>query len=529
MKNLFLLSALVVGFGLITANKDCLHAATFTVTTTNISGPGSLPVAIAQANTTPGKNQIIFSVTNVITLGLPLPMVTNSLTITGSATVPTVISGGGILPLFTFAAGTTNSLSNLVLANGYTTNNGAAISNSSALSVTSCVITNNSATNRSGGAIFNSGVMTISSSVISDNQAATGGAVYNSGTMTLNNSMMSGNQAISSAGENWGGAIFNGGSLAISILTMSNNLVTGFDSFGGGIFNQGTTLSISQATFVSNTVACPTVGTAYGGALHSDSGTVKITNSTFFGNTAIGGNSDESSGFVVNGKGGSVSVQNGNCTLINCTVANNLAMGGAGVNINNQGQGIAGGIYNRSGTILLLNVIVAGNSASSNSPDLNGIFVSSGVNLIGNNQGATNLSIFDFQNVVANLGSLQNNGGPTYTCAPLSGSLAIGNGISTGAPTTDQRGVMRPQGGAFDIGAVEVVTGSPIIGGGVMVMGSGFNVNTIFDVTNSYRIQASTNLTTWINLITNGNGGALHFIDTAATNLNRRFYRTATP
>jgi hypothetical protein len=76
-----------------------LHATTFTVTTTNISGPGSLPVAIAQANATPGDNQIQFSVTNAITLGLPLPTITNSLAITGSATVPTVISGGGILPL----------------------------------------------------------------------------------------------------------------------------------------------------------------------------------------------------------------------------------------------------------------------------------------------------------------------------------------------------------------------------------------------------------------------------------------------
>ncbi len=158
-----------------------------------------------------------------------------------------------------------------------------------------------------------------------------------------------------------------------------------------------------------------------------------------------------------------------------------------------------------------------------------GSFVSSGSNLIGNNQGATNLSIFDFQNVAANLGTLQDNGGSTLTCAPLSGSLAIGYGTSTGAPTADQRGVPRPQGGAFDIGAVEVVTGSPIVAGGAMVKSSGFYLNTILDATNRYRIQASTNLTTWIDLSTNGSGGPLHFIDSAATNLNRRFYRTSTP
>ena len=171
---------------------------------------------------------------------------------------------------------------------------------------------------------------------------------------------------------------------------------------------------------------------------------------------------------------------------------------------------------------------MAANSATPQA-DLCGAFVSAGFNLIGNNQGATNLSIFDFQNVAANLGPLQNNGGLTLTCIPLQGSLAVGNGTSTGAPNIDQRGVPRPRGGAFDIGAVQVVTGSPFVSGGTMASGSGFSLNTIYDATNSYRIQASTNLTTWVNLTTNASGGALNFTDTGAINMNRRFYRTATP
>jgi len=178
---------------------------------------------------------------------------------------------------------------------------------------------------------------------------------------------------------------------------------------------------------------------------------------------------------------------------------------------------------------LILNTIVAGNSAVNSSPDLNGVFVSSGFNLIGNNQGATNLSIFDFQNVAADLGPLQNNGGPTLTCAPLEGSFAINYGTSTGAPNTDQRGVPRPEGGAFDIGAVEVVRGSPIFIGAAMNAGSGFYLHMIFDETNSYQVQASTNLTNWTVLTNYGSGGAQNFTDTGATNLSRRFYRTATP
>src|ERR1035437_4640613 len=120
MKNLFLLPALITGLGLLAASTNYLHAATFTVTTTNISGPGSLLVIITQANATPGKNVVQFTVTNTITLAFQLPTITNNLTFTGRTNVSTVISGGGTLPLFTFAAGTTNNLSNLVLANGYT-------------------------------------------------------------------------------------------------------------------------------------------------------------------------------------------------------------------------------------------------------------------------------------------------------------------------------------------------------------------------------------------------------------------------
>jgi hypothetical protein len=177
----------------------------------------------------------------------------------------------------------------------------------------------------------------------------------------------------------------------------------------------------------------------------------------------------------------------------------------------NHGQGIAGGIFNYSGTVSLLNTIVAGNSGT-NSPDLYGPFVSGGFNLIGNNQGATNLSINDFQDLVADLGPLQNNGGPTLTCVPQQGSFAIGYGTSTGAPGTDQRGVPRPQGGGFDIGAVQVVTGSPICMGGAMNVGAGFCLNTIFDATNTYRIQASTNLTNWIALTNYGTGGTQSFM-----------------
>jgi hypothetical protein len=194
----------------------------------------------------------------------------------------------------------------------------------------------------------------------------------------------------------------------------------------------------------------------------------------------------------------------------------------------NPGGEAGGGVYNYQGTVTLLNTCVAANSASPQA-DLCGVFASQGFNLVGNNQGATNLSINDLQNVPANLNPLQDNGGPTLTCVPQQGSLAIGYGTSAGAPGTDQRGVPRPQGGAVDIGAVEVVATSPIVTGAAMLGGSGFSLSTIFDATNSYRIQGSTNLTSWVDLTNYIGGGSRLFVDTASTNMNRRFYRTATP
>jgi hypothetical protein len=53
------------------------------------------------------------------------------------------------------------------------------------------------------------------------------------------------------------------------------------------------------------------------------------------------------------------------------------------------------------------------------------------------------------------LGPLVDNGGPTRTHALLLGSPAIDAASTPDCPTTDQRGVLRPQGAACDIGSYE--------------------------------------------------------------------------
>jgi hypothetical protein len=62
----------------------------------------------------------------------------------------------------------------------------------------------------------------------------------------------------------------------------------------------------------------------------------------------------------------------------------------------------------------------------------------------------------DRQNTDPKLGPLQDNGGPTQTQVVQVGSPVIDAGNTADCPTTDQRGVTRPQGPACDIGAVEV-------------------------------------------------------------------------
>jgi hypothetical protein len=87
----------------------------------------------------------------------------------------------------------------------------------------------------------------------------------------------------------------------------------------------------------------------------------------------------------------------------------------------------------------VINSIVAGNT---NSGDIYpGVTTDSAGNFIGGNP---------------QLGVLANNGGPTQTMLPQTGSPVIDAIACTAAPATDQRGISRPQGTACDIGAVEV-------------------------------------------------------------------------
>jgi CSLREA domain-containing protein len=254
--------------------------------------------------------------------------------------------------------------------------------------------------------------VTISGLTIANGINDRGGGILNSGTLTLTDSTLSGNAAFAVSGLIVGGGIYNVfGTVTITNSTISANRAI---SSGGGIYNVGPgTATITNSTISGNNVT----GGPGGGIFNEvDGSTVTITNSTIFGNTAAPGSD-------------------------------------------------GGGIWNGS-TVNARNTIIAKNTAVGG-PDFKGPLTSQGYNLIGNTSGTTITgdATGNQLNVDPKLGPLQDNGGPTFTHALLSGSTAIEGGDSSGS-NTDQRGFTRPVdtpaitnaagGDGSDIGAYEV-------------------------------------------------------------------------
>ena len=225
-----------------------------------------------------------------------------------------------------------------------------------------------------------------------------------------------------------GGGIFNsGGTVNVTDSTFSGNSTTGpsntFD--GGGIYNTGT-LNVTSSTFSGNSA----VGS--GGGINNQ-GTATVTNSTFSGNTA---------NFLY---GGGIFNNTGTLNLINSTFSGNGATTGAGV-------------MNYGGTLNFANTIIAN---SSGGDCFNGGSIGTNTNNL-----VQDGSCSPFLTGDPLLGALANNGGPTKTTALLIGSPAINAGddptcaAAVGSPTfgaggKDQRGYTRPQGTHCDIGAFE--------------------------------------------------------------------------
>lgn len=376
---------------------------------------------------------------------------------------------------------------NTLFQNNYTTNttngwggavliwDGAAVTveNSRFISNTANSGSFSSSTIDRGGAVYvrpNSG-LTATNSQFAGNSAFFGGALYvdPGGSLTLTGGELHDNSIGIFDGTQGGGAIYNAGNLLVDSAQLHDNHA---DGGGGAIENWGDALvrnavfrhnqagggaaiaNDGNATILTSTLA-NNIAQLYGGAIdaadHTDvSKGMTITGSTLSGNQAsLDGGAIESemrltlTNVTVSGNSGPQVIDHYErlLTLTNTTIAQN---NGTGLSLHNNPPH------------LLRNSLLASNAGG----NCSGSVGSGGFNL--SSDGSCGFGP-GHDNVNLLLGTLGNHGGFTQTSLPSLNpkSPAIDNGTPSSAPSTDQRGIHRPQGAADDVGAVEVCQTKP--------------------------------------------------------------------
>ncbi len=474
------------------------------VTNANDSGVGSLRQAIADASdgdTIKFDSSLAGQTIHVASV----LVVDKSLTIDGGNLAPSIkISGetnnGNIdLSLMTVTALSSVEITGIEFANGknYYPPNSGGITNLGSLRIKDCIFSGN--IGDQGGAIRNSGELTVIHSVFNGNTGLMGGgAIFNdiNGSTTISNASFTENSAFDSGGAilnlsdsinitnstfsansaDDGGAIANQGTLTLTDSTLSNNSADD----GGGVANSGT-LTITRSILLSNSVFLAGAG---GGIMNFETGTITVTDSSITNNSADNGGglfnfgtanftNSTIAGNSVSTNGGGVSTWYW-LTLTNSTIVGNSAATGGGVfnlgtltttnaTFSENSAATGGGIYNGmpipefpefAGTLNFSNTIIANSTVGADCYS-EGLINTNINNLVENNAASPNQCATPSLAADPNLGPLANNGGPTQTMALLPGSPAIDAGDDNACPSTDQRGILRPQGGHCDIGAFE--------------------------------------------------------------------------
>jgi hypothetical protein len=282
------------------------------------------------------------------------------------------------------------------------------------------------------------------------NRADDGGGIagHGGGTVTLTDSPVMSN----TAPYGGGGIDMSGGAVLVLTSTIADNTA----GAGGGMVVDGGITTLRNSAVVRNTASSGDGG----GILIMNSGSLSLTNSTLSANSATA-----SGGAIANGSG---NTSGGSLAVSFSTISANSAHSGGGIAATaaTPPPGMAPPI-----AAMTLNAsILAGNTAPSG-PDCAGAATSLGYNLIGDADGCSGVSAAgDLTGSGASpldprLGPLADNGGPTWTMAPQSGSPALDAvPIAKCSVSTDQRGQPRPDplyNGACDSGAVEVPAAAP--------------------------------------------------------------------
>jgi hypothetical protein len=176
------------------------------------------------------------------------------------------ISGQNQSRVFQVGPTGTLSLTNLVIENGYTTDNGGGILNQGSLTLENVTVSSNLAGIQQHTSSSTTGGFTTTTVTYSVVSAASGGGIYNSGpSLLIEHSTITGNQASVSGAGVW----TSGANATFNHDTISNNILTGADHStdstsanplaggsveGGGIDITAGSVSISFSTIDSNAV-----------------------------------------------------------------------------------------------------------------------------------------------------------------------------------------------------------------------------------------------------------------------------------
>ena len=262
-----------------------------------------------------------------------------------------------------------------------------------------------------------------------------------------------------------------GGTVTINNLTITgghSDSYSGIIVDGGGISNQSSMLTLNNCTISGNKAQGNGGGISNRLGVFGQSSSVTLNNCTISGNTALGNTAN-------GGNGAGVFNESGEMKLNNCTVSNNSA------------ERHGGGIYHYGGTLTLIRSIVSGNSAHGGEYQTHegdelyqwgGVINADAYNVLGHSWLRNDQAFWDFTPGATDknctqggadsielefiLSALADNGGPTLTHAlgEWSPAVNIAPAVTDGdnpTPSTDQRGIARPQGSKVDAGAYEYV------------------------------------------------------------------------
>ncbi|WP_160168170.1 right-handed parallel beta-helix repeat-containing protein, partial [Rhodopirellula sallentina] len=443
----------------------------------------------------------------------------NGATITENVAVANNGNGGGVMTV----GGTVTIDDSSIQSNAAGRAGGGIENNNGSVTITNETVggpvaaSGNTATINGGGlhASGDNSITIVTGGLFQNNTAGhEGGGLWNgTGVMTINGTQILNNTAESLGNTNndqGGGGVFNiGGTLVISDAAIHGNVALLNSGNGGGVMTVGGTVTIDETAIQSNQAA------RAGGGIENNNGEVMLTNVTLGGADPADGNHAG-----INGGGLHASGSASTTTLIGGIVQNNIAEqegGGlwngpgqmsvnqtdildntanSGVNTNNDQGG--GGVFNIGGTLNLTETTIVDNAATANRGNGGGVMTVGGTVTAMNTTVTSNESGRDGGGLHAGGGSVVTVTGGNFR---LNNAAEEGGGLwndsvlridgslitENTAVSSDNGGNNQGGGGVFNDGGTLDIAGATISinsaianngnGGGVMTVGGSVTID----------------------------------------------------